>query len=138
MRTAEARKLLLRFSQARPTDKCTPLTDDELEKLKALLQGTQPDAAGDGGQPAAGPQCITDLMCCVSAVQSLRVDGCWECEPFLAPVLYHLGYSQSSDTALIQSQAAYDAIQLLQQDGWSNLAYVESILAQDARVRLEL
>ena len=105
----QTRRLLERYSGHRITQRSQPLSWDEFHKLINLLE-TQ--AQGQQG-PSVQRSLLVLLKHWHPSYGSAPDSATFRAPAAAAEVLYHLGSSTTSDTALLQGQRAADALRCL-------------------------
>jgi hypothetical protein len=131
LRNKKARALLVRYSQGRPTQQLAKLTYKELKRLIKLLES---DAADLSAVPAAepgstvtrvqrrsrnGPRAVAEMLKGLLAGHEAEhtPDGHLASPTPYRQVLYALASDHTSDTVLVGTQASYDALLHLVQQG---------------------
>jgi hypothetical protein len=122
--SAAIRKELAMYSQGRPSSKCPPLPD--VPSVQALLGDLRTAHTADlGGHIEMDAQMQAFMQGAPAALADLLAElGCEECSgggvkcpAMLSSLLYHLASDHSSDTLLVGSARAYDALTAIVEGG---------------------
>jgi hypothetical protein len=129
LREQESRKKLSMYSQGRPTQQQPKLTYAELRGLAKLFadEGGRDASAALGVLPGEAvedprfnaPYAVSALLTNMCRTHELNheLDGLLCCPPGFAELFYSLASDHNSDTSVIRSLAAYEALLRLTQQG---------------------